>query len=139
MDNSNLTFPLTFRNLERVKGPTSSLRPVAAAITLWVTTAGVVRVQGNAAVAEEAAVPTEHLSLAMRDLGAALISAPTIDDVGGTAGTTPGESPCARRLSEEDRGERSCDAELHSDMRSCNKALVSLGVSLFVSLLCWLK
>jgi len=105
-----------FRNLERVEGYTGNLVPVAAAITLWVTCAGVVRVQGNAAVAEEAAVPIEFLSFGLINSGAALIVVATIDDMGGAARIAPGKSPCACGLSEKDTDEGCCDVDLHGSV-----------------------
>ena len=106
------------RDLERVKGSTRSLLPVSAAIALWVTCAGVVRVQGNAAAAEEATVPFKHLSPGVRDPAATPVVATTIDDVGGTAGIAPGKSPCVCGLSEEDSGTGGCNAELHYESGS---------------------
>jgi len=73
-DNLNLTFPLAIRNLVRVKGYKSSLVRVTASIALWVACAGVVRVQGNAAVGE-AGVPLELISPDERHSGATLIAA----------------------------------------------------------------
>jgi len=117
------------RNLERVKVYTSSLLPVWAAIALWTTCAGIVRVQGNAAAAEEAAVPIELLSSAVRDSGASLVPAATIDDVGGTVRFAPGKSPRAGGLSEEDSGAGSCDAELHDGSGSEEFGDLLKGVS----------
>jgi len=53
-------------------------------MAVWITCAGVVRVQGNATMAGGAAVPIEHLSFAVRDSGASLIVVATIYGMGST-------------------------------------------------------